>query len=66
MFSLSCFRTKLNCTLNSLYNLICFLFLWFIRYQKLQQGEKDDQSPLQSASSKYVILDEMDEEEDKP
>ncbi|KAL3821388.1 hypothetical protein ACJIZ3_007293 [Penstemon smallii] len=35
------------------------------KYQKLQKGKKDDQSPLQSASSKYVILDEMDEEEDK-
>ncbi|KAG8386766.1 hypothetical protein BUALT_Bualt03G0183100 [Buddleja alternifolia] len=41
------------------------LFNWY-KYDKLQKGETNVGSPTDSASSKYVILDEMDEEEDGP
>ncbi|KAK6134418.1 hypothetical protein DH2020_031850 [Rehmannia glutinosa] len=36
------------------------------KYQKLQKGETTAGSPIDGATSKYVILDEMDEEEDGP
>ncbi|KAI3457098.1 hypothetical protein Pfo_013761 [Paulownia fortunei] len=41
------------------------LFNWY-KYQKLQKGETTVGSPTDGATSKYVILDEMDEEEDGP
>ncbi|KAK6157528.1 hypothetical protein DH2020_011776 [Rehmannia glutinosa] len=36
------------------------------KYQKLQKGETTAGLPIDGATSKYVILDEMDEEEDGP
>lgn len=41
------------------------LFNWY-KYDKLQKGETSAESPTDNAASKYVILDEMDEEEDSP
>ncbi|KZV27204.1 putative sugar phosphate/phosphate translocator-like [Dorcoceras hygrometricum] len=38
------------------------LFNWY-KYQKLQKGESNVHSPTESGPSKYVILDEQDEEE---
>lgn len=45
---------------------LTFAFLFPIRYDKLQKGETSAESPTDNAASKYVILDEMDEEEDSP
>ncbi|KAL7087069.1 hypothetical protein ACP275_13G042700 [Erythranthe tilingii] len=41
------------------------LFNWY-KYEKLQKGETTVGSPTHDAASKYVILDEMDEEDDGP
>lgn len=47
-----------------------FFFFFFIRYHKLQKGDSiaDGMGGLSAdnSPSKYVILDEMDEEEDVP
>lgn len=41
------------------------LFNWY-KYQKLHNGETIAGSPTDGTASKYVILDEMDEEEEDP